>query len=392
MATEIKNNIYSVGVLDGDRRLFDALIPLPEGTSYNSYLIKGSEKIALIDTVDPVKENELLENLRSLGIDRIDYVIAHHGEQDHSGGIPAVLKAYPMAKVVTNTKCKDELKEHLLVSEDIFMVVNDGDSLSLGNKTLKFIFTPWVHWPETMVTFVPEDKTLFSCDFFGSHVGTASIFEHDDQLVYIAAKRYFAEIMMPFRVMIKNNLEKIKDLPIEIICPSHGPIHFKPNFIVDAYKDWTSDSVKNEVVIPYVSMHGSITEMVNYLIKNLQEKGVVVKAFDLAKMDLGEVAMALVDAATVVIGTPTVLVGPHPLAVYVAYLFNALRPKTKYASIIGSYGWGSKAVDQLKSMLTNVKVELLEPVYIKGFPKENDFKALDRLVQTIKERHSGLES
>lgn len=390
MATEIKNNIYSVGVLDGERRLFDALIPLPEGTSYNSYLIKGSEKIALIDTVDPAKENELIENLRSMGVDRIDYVIAHHGEQDHSGGIPAILKAYPSAKVVTNTKCKEELKEHLLVPEDKFMLVNDGDMLSLGDKTLKFIFTPWVHWPETMVTYMPEEKILFSCDFFGSHIGTGSIFEHNDKQVYIAAKRYFAEIMMPFRVMIRNDLEKIKDLSIETICPSHGPIHFKPSFIIDAYKDWTSDAVKNEVVIPYVSMHGSTAAMVNYLVKKLQENGVTVKAFDLAKMDLGEIAMALVDAATVVVGSPTVLVGPHPLAVYVAYLFNALRPKTKYASILGSYGWGSKAVDQLKSMLTNVKVELIEPVYVKGYPKEADYKALDQLAQNIVEMHKTL--
>ncbi|MFA4857784.1 MAG: FprA family A-type flavoprotein [Candidatus Margulisiibacteriota bacterium] len=391
MATqEIKKNIYFVGATHPDRRLFDELIPLPDGTSYNAYLVVGSEKTALIDTVDPVKAQVLIDNLRALKIDRIDYIISHHGEQDHSGSIPAVLAEYKMAKVVTNAKCKEELKDLLLVPEEKFITVVDGETLSLGNKTLQFIFTPWVHWPETMVTYLKEDQILFSCDFFGAHLGDGELYLEDREKVYTAAKRYFAEIMMPFRASIRNNLEKIKDLGFILIAPSHGPLHPQPSFIVEAYRDWISDKVKNEVVLPYVSMHGSTLKMVEHFTAALQKRKITVKAFDLAKMDVGELAMALVDAATVVIATPTVLVGPHPLAVYAAYLANALRPKTKFVGVVGSYGWGSKMVDTLKGMLTNLKVELLDPVVAKGYPKEADFAALDNLAETILQKHKAL--
>lgn len=387
---ELNKNIYYVGASHSERKMFDELIPLPDGTSYNSYLIKGSEKIALLDTVDPAKEKDLINNLRSLKVDRIDYIISHHGEQDHSGAIPAILELYKTAKVVTNPKCKELLKEHLLIPEEKFITVNDRETLSLGDKTLEFIYTPWVHWPETMCTYLKEDNILFSCDFFGSHIAISSLFVKDKEHVYKAAKRYYAEIMMPFRPNIIRNLEKLQDLKIKIIAPSHGPIYKDPSLIVDAYKDWVSDKVKNEVVIPYVSMHGSTAKMVEYFIESLEKKGIKAKPFNLGNMDLGELAMAMVDAATIVIGSPTVLVGPHPLAVYAAYLANALRPKTKFVSIIGSYGWGGKMVDSLKGLISTMKVELLEPVVIKGFPKDNDFKALDNLANAIKEKHQGV--
>ncbi|MCK4443305.1 MAG: MBL fold metallo-hydrolase, partial [Thermoplasmata archaeon] len=147
---ELTKDIHYVGAVDWDRRLFDSLIPLPEGTSYNSYLIRGGEKTALIDTVDPPKEKELLSNLEKLGVESIDYIISHHAEQDHSGAIPTILKKYPNAKVVTTPKCKSMLMDHLLLSEDDFIEVEDRETLSLGNKTLEFIYAPWVHWPETM--------------------------------------------------------------------------------------------------------------------------------------------------------------------------------------------------------------------------------------------------
>jgi flavorubredoxin len=384
---ELRPNVYSVGTIDWDRRLFDELIPLPDGTSYNAYLIKGSEKTALLDTVDPAKEEELATNLQKLGIKRIDYVVSHHAEQDHSGTIPRILEEHPEAKVVTNPKCASMLMDLLHIPEDSFITVDDGGTLSLGDKTLKFVYSPWVHWPETMVTYLREDKILFSCDFFGSHLATSDLFVADKALVYESAKRYYAEIMMPFRAPIKNNLEKIKDLSIEIIAPSHGPVYDEPGLILDAYRDWVSDEVKNEVVLPYVSMHGSTKRMVDYFTDALTDRGIEVKPFNLTTTDIGELAMALVDAATVVIASPTVLVGPHPAAVYATYLANALRPKAKFASVIGSYGWGGKMVDQITGMLGNLKVELLQPVLVKGHPKDDDFKSLDRLADDILRKH-----
>lgn len=384
---QIKSNIYSVGVIDWDRRLFDELIPLPDGTSYNSYLIKGTEKIALIDTVDPTKQHELIENLKELKINKIDYIVTNHAEQDHSGALPKILNIYKNARVVTNKKCKDMLINLLLIPENKFITVNDRETISLGDKTLEFIYAPWVHWPETMLTYLKEDKILFSCDLFGSHFATSEIFVTDEAKVYESAKRYYAEIMMPFRKIIKKNMEKIKDLKIEIIATSHGPIYDKPEFILDAYEDWISDEVKNEVIIPYVSMHGSTKKMVDFLVNALIEKGITVKPFNLTVTDIGELAISLVDAATIVIASPTVLVGPHPSVVYATYLANALRPKTKFVSIIGSYGWGGKMVKQLSDMISNLKVEIIEPVVIKGFPKEDDFKELDRLVDEILKKH-----
>ena len=384
---EIKKDIYCVGAIDWDRRLFDSLIPLPDGTSYNAYLIKGSQKTALIDTVDPPMKDVLLNNLDQLGIKRIDYVIFNHAEPDHSGSIREVLAKYPEAKAICTPRCKDMLIDRFMVAADRFKTVEDKETISLGNRTLEFIHAPWVHWPETMLTYLQEDEILFPCDFFGSHLAISDMYVRDAGQEYEAAKRYWAEIMMPFRPQIQKNLEKIKDYKIDIIAPSHGPMHDKPQFIIDAYRMWAYDEPGNIVVIPYVSMHGSTRRMVAYLVENLTRRGVTVKQFDLAVSDIGKLAMALVDAATIIIGTPTVLTGPHPNAAYAAFLANAIKPKAKFVSVIGSYGWGGKAVEQIVTMIPNLKVEVLAPVVIKGYPEEADFQALDKLADAIVAKH-----
>ena len=384
---KLAEGVYWVGAIDWDRRLFDSLIPLPDGTSYNSYVIKGSEKTALIDTVDPTMQDVLINQLNRLGIENISYIVANHAEQDHSGALPRVLEIYPEAKVVATPRCKDMLIDLLMIPEEKFIAVNDKETISLGGRTLEFIHAPWVHWPETMLTYLREDKILFPCDFFGSHLATSDLYVTDGGQVYEAAKRYYAEIMMPFRTTIQKNLEKIRDYAIDIIAPSHGPVHDKPEFILKAYHSWAFDEPKNIVILPYISMHGSTRKMVEYLVEALVQRDVTVKQFDLTVTDIGKLAMALVDAATVVIGTPTVLAGPHPNVVYAAFLANALRPKLGFVSIIGSYGWGGKTVEQLAAMLPNLKVEILEPVLCKGFPKEDDFKALDSLAATIAQKH-----
>jgi flavorubredoxin len=384
-ARQIKPNINWVGAIDWDRRLFDALIPLPDGTSYNAYLVQGSQKVALIDTVDPTMTGVLMAYLENVPV--IDYVIANHAEQDHSGSLPHVLAKYPDAKVVTTPKCRDLLMALLLVPEDRFVTVNDGETLSLGDKTLEFIYAPWVHWPETMLTYLREDKILFSCDLFGSHLATTDLYVSNERQVYEAAKRYYAEIMMPFHTIIEKHLEKLNSYKIDVIGPSHGPMYDKPSFILEAYRSWVLGPLKNIVVLPYISMHGSTQKMVEYFVGALADRGVTVKQFNLADTDIGKLAMELVDAATMVIGTPTVLVGPHPNVVQAAFLANALRPRLQFISIIGSYGWGSKAVEQLTGMIPNLKAEVLAPVISKGFPVEEDFRALDNLASTIAQKH-----
>jgi len=387
---KIKDGIYWVGAVDWDRRLFDDLIPLPDGTSYNAYLIQGSEKTALIDTVDPTMSHVLLGRLNQLSPEHIDYVIANHAEQDHSGTLPQILERYPEAQIVSTAKCKGMLVDLLLAPEDRFLTVDDGATLSLGDRTLEFIHAPWVHWPETMLTYLREDKILFPCDLFGSHLATTDLYVTDEGRVYEAAKRYYAEIMMPFRKILQKNLDKVQRYEIALIAPSHGPMYGRPEFILEAYHDWVFDDPKNIVVLPYISMHGSTLAMVNYLVDALVEQEVTVERFDLAATDIGKLAMALVDAATIVIGSPTVLTGAHPNVVYAAYLANALRPKAKFVSVIGSYGWGGKMVKQLADMISNLKVEILDPVVIQGHPRDEDFKALDKLAATIAEKHNAL--
>ena len=384
---EFVPGIFSVGAVDWDRRLFDSLIPLPDGTSYNAYLIKGSEKTALIDTVDRKMPEILINNLDLLGIKHLDYIISNHSEPDHSGAIPHVAAKYPEAQIVCTPRAKDLLIDLFHLPAEKFKTVNDLETISLGDRTLEFIHAPWVHWPETMLTYLREDKILFPCDFFGSHIATSDLYVTDEGRIYEAAKRYYAEIMMPFRAQIQKNLEKIKDYKIELIACSHGPMYGEPDFIINAYHEWAYDEPKNIVVLPYVSMHGSTKKMVDYLVSALATKGVTVEQFDMSVVDTGKLAMALVDAGTIVLGTPTVLVGPHPLIAYAAVLANALKPKAKFASIIGSYGWGTKAVETLAGLIPNLKVEIIPPVICKGQPREADYQALEKLAETIVQKH-----
>jgi flavorubredoxin len=381
----IKDKIHWLGAIDWDRRLFDSLIPLPDGTSYNAYLIEGSTHTALLDTVDPAMLDLLSKQLD--GVATIDFIVSHHAEQDHSGAIPHVLERYPQAKVVTTPKAKALLMDHLHLPEDTFVPVADGEVLSLGDKTLRFIHTPWVHWPETMVTYLEEDQILFSCDFFGAHIAASDLFVTDQGRVYESAKRYFGEIMLPFRNIIAKNLEKLANLPLRMIAPGHGQIYDQPAWILEAYRDWVLQPPRNLVVLPFVSMHGSTRMMVDHLTAALIERGVTVELFNLVVTDIGKLAMALVDAATIIVGTPTVLAGPHPLVAHAAFLANALRPKAQYLSIIGSYGWGGKTVDILAGMIPNLKVEVLEPVLCKGMPDQAAFAALDRLADAIAQKH-----
>ncbi len=385
---KITDNVSWVGVVDWNRRLFDSLIPLPDGTSYDAYVVRGSHKTVLIDTVDPDFTDVLLEQLK--GVDKLDYVIPQHAEQDHAGSIPAVLAKYPEAKVLATPKAKGMLVDLLCLPEDRIITVADGETLDLGGKTLEFMYTPWVHWPETMCTYLHEDKILFSCDFFGSHLATTDLYVTDQAVVYEAAKRYYAEIMMPFRSIIRKNMAKVEAHDIRMIAPSHGPVYDKPGFILDAYRDWISDTVRNEVVLPYISMHGSTQRMVDHFVSALADKGVKVHLFDLAVTDIGKLAIALVDAATLVVGTPTVHVGPHPAVFYASHLANALRPKVRYASVIGSYGWSSKAIEQIAGLIPNLKVEILDPVMSRGYPRADTLAALDVLAASIATKHADL--
>ena len=358
---EIKNSVYYCGLNDCERKIFDELIPLEHGTTYNSYLVKGSEKVALIDTMYPKKTDLYLKNLDENNITKVDYIIANHGEQDHSGSIPALLEKYPEAMVVTNAVCKNNIIEMLHVDESKIQVIKNDDELSLGDKTLRFMIAPGVHWPDTMFTYLVEDNLLCTCDFLGAHYTFKEdeIFAPDSKELEHSAKRYYAEIMMPFRGVCKKYTQQVKDLNPDMILPSHGPIYKNPKFILDLYTDWTADEGKNLVLLPYVSMYGSTEEMIDYLVEKLNAKGIKTEKFDIVTGDLGDLAMGLVDATAIILGSSMVLAGPHPGVVSAAYIVNALRPKFRHYSIIGSYGWGGNLTGVLEGMFTTVKPEKL---------------------------------
>jgi flavorubredoxin len=380
-AREIRPGIKIMGSQDFDRRLFDVLIPLPDGTSYNVYLIEGTEKTALIDTVDPTKKGELLEQLSQ--VSNIDYLISLHTEQDHSGSIPDVLAVHPETTVIASPKAKSMLVDHLNIDAERIRTVEDGETISLGDRTLEFIHAPWVHWPETMLAYLPQEKLLFTCDFFGAHLASTQIWAHDKCRVYEAAKRYYAEIMMPYRTIIAKHLKRLENYQINMIAPSHGQVYDEPEFIVGAYRRWVLDPPKKVLVLPYVSMHGSTQAMVDHFTTKLVDLGIEVEPFNLTVTDLGKLAEALVEASTVVFGTPTVLTGPHPSVVSAAYLVAALRPKLLRASIIGSYGWGGKAPDIIQSLTASLKLEWFDPVMVKGKAKQEDLAKLDNLASQL---------
>ncbi|MFP4200790.1 MAG: FprA family A-type flavoprotein, partial [Clostridia bacterium] len=334
----LKPGIHYVGSRDWDRRMFDALVPLPEGTSYNAYLIVGEKGVALVDTVNPGFEGELLAKIEGILEDRpVDYVVMNHAEPDHAGSIPAVLRRYPDAKVFATSRGIEMAATYFGVGEGNSHAIADGETLDLGDKTLRFIEAPMLHWPETMFTYILEDRTLLTCDFFGAHTA-AGLYSDEDDDYHAKLKRYFGEIMMPYRRMADRALGKIAELEIDLIGPSHGPVHREIEPIIQEYRRWAKGETANKVLIAYVSMWGSTKRMAHQMAQSLGSRGVDVRVYDILTSDTGEIARDLVDAGAIVLGAPTVLSGMHPVGTNAAVLVRALRPPARYAAVLSSHG------------------------------------------------------
>lgn len=386
---EIAPNVFWVGAKHHNRRLFDGLIPLPHGTSYNAYLIVGSKKTALIDTVNPGFEKELLDKI-SERIDpaKVDYVIMNHAEPDHANAARDVLAVAKNAKLVAGVKGKEAAMMYFDIPEERIMVVDESSVIDLGGKTLKFVDAPWLHWPETIFTYLEEDKILFPCDFFGSHLAVGEFYadEYGNENTLDMAKLYFAEIMMPFRKPGQTAIEKVKKLGPKMIAPSHGMIWREPKIILDEYAKWTSEKFQRKVMIVYVSMWGSTEKMVLALRDALVKKDITVQLFDIPNTEIGHIAKELVDTPVVVVGAPTVLGGVHPVAAYATMLVKALRAPTRYAAVLTSYGWSGGAVKALQGILEGTKIEVLGVVEVKGPPKKAEFDKVTELADRIDEK------
>ncbi|MDG5816619.1 FprA family A-type flavoprotein [Chitinispirillales bacterium ANBcel5] len=381
----IKENVFYVGAMDWDYRGPGFLYQSPEGTSYNSFFIKGKEKNALIDSVSSSKKELLFEQLK--GVEKIDYIVVQHVEQDRSGALWALLQSYPQAKVLCTEKSKQMLLDLITTDASRFEPIEDSQTVALGGKSMQFFETPWVHWPETMCTYIPQDQILFTCDLFGSHIASTELYAYDRLRVYQEAKLYYAQVMMPFRHIIKKHIEFFDRLKIKIIAPGHGPVHNDPQFILYAYKNWIDDFPSNMVTVPYVSMHGNTKKMTEYLVKAISDYNIHVQQFDMAVTDIWKIAVSLVDASAVIMGVPTIHLAPHPAIATLSFLINSLRPKLLFASVFGSYGWNTRAVDSIVSFLPDLNFELLSPVMCKGVPNDYTFKQLDDLAQQLAEKH-----
>ncbi|EHP83983.1 FprA family A-type flavoprotein [Methanotorris formicicus] len=376
MVVEIKKDIFWVGVIDWEIRNFHGYIT-PNGSTYNSYLIKDKENV-LIDTAKDYMLNELINGISNIINPKdIDYLIVNHVEKDHSGCVDKIVEISG-ATVITNEKGKESLSYHYDTKGWDFIVVDSGDEISIGNRTLKFIKTPMLHWPDNMVTYCKEEKILFSNDAFGQHIASSERFDYEiGDEVFEYAKEYFANILMPYKMLIPNAINSLKDLEIELICPSHGIIwKEKINEIIKRYLDWSSDKVENKAVIAYDTMYSSTKKMAYAIADGLMEKEVEVKIYRISETPLNVIMREILDAKYVLIGSPTLNQNLYPeVAKFLSYM-EGLKPTNKIGVAFGSYGWMEMATEKIKEVFKRLNFEIVddECLKVKFVPKEEDLK------------------
>ncbi len=369
MNTTLREGIDWVGYLDWTVRDFHSY-DTQRGTTYNAYLVRD-EKTALIDTVKAPYADRLLRNVSALAEPAaVDYVICNHAEPDHAGALPSVMKALPNATLVCNKKCRTTLSQYADTSPWKIRLVGDGERLSLGRRTLRFIETPMVHWPESMFTYVPEEKLLFSMDAFGQHLATSQRF--DDQVplctVMKEAKAYYANIVMPYGKAVGSVLEKAAGLQIEMIAPSHGVIwRSRVAEILGAYGNWSACRSKPKVLVIYDSMWESTTAMAQEIMAGASLPGVETELIHVRRSSLTRIATAVIDTAAVAFGSSTLNREMMPAVAAVLSYLKGLRPVGKAGLAFGSYGWspgGPKAVDAaLRAMKWEILREPLRAQY-----------------------------
>ena len=377
-AIQAMDNIYYVGVQDKDLRLFDIIMHSDYGTSYNSYLVRGSEKTALFETCKLEFWDEYIANIREVcDPSEIDYIVVNHTEPDHAGCMERILELAPNAKVLGSSTALTFLKEivnHPFASQ----AVTEADQIDLGGLTLTFLSVPFLHWPDSMYTYIPELKALFSCDSFGCHYADDRVFndliEGDFTDAYLY---YFTHIIGPFkRPFMTKALDKIAALDIQFIGNGHGPV-LRSNIqkYLDMYREWCAPQPKNgkDVVIAYVSAYGYTRSLAEAIAKGVQEAGVDVKVFDLVTDSAEEAKAAIADADGFLLGSPT-LVGDALPPIYEMMMgLNPIIHRGKFAGAFGSYGWSGEAVPNLVARMQQLKLSMpLEGMKIRFKPTQQD--------------------
>ena len=375
---EIARGVYAVGAKDFNSQMFDAFVQTTEGTSYNSYLVKGANKTALIDTVLYSHEQELAAKIAQLtDLSALDYLVMNHAEPDHGSSIRFILNSCK-ATLITSEKGAGMAGRFYGVPANRIRTVKDGETIDLGDRTLRFIEAPWTHWPETMWTYLVEDRVLFSCDFFGAHSAHGTYADDVENIIHLA-KGYFGEIMMPFRVFAKKAMDKAVALDVAMIAPSHGPVYKNPNRIIDEYRRWVAGETRPKAIIAYVTMWNSTETLAKAMYESLSALGVETKIYNLAHDSLDNLAADIVDSRAIVVGSPTVLSNIHPVMSNALNIIKILKPPIKYGAMLNSYGWGKGAVKVTNELFESTKIEMVGAVEISGPPVDGDYKAISDL-------------
>jgi flavorubredoxin len=375
----LKDGVNWVGVVDWNIRDFHGYIT-KRGSTYNAYLI-SDEKTALVDTVKWNFADQLVRNIEELkSLEKIDYIIVNHVEMDHSGSLPEIVKLAKNAKIIASQRGKEALIEHYGAEFNRVETVKTGDELKLGKRTLRFIEAPMLHWPDSMFTYLVEDKILMPNDAFGQHFASSGRFddEVDECALMEEARTYYANILMPFAPLITRKIQEVAQMgiPIDIVAPSHGVIWRKnPSKIINAYLDWSSGAAKQKAVVVFDTMWGSTDKMARAIADGLISGGIEVKLLKLRATDNTDVVTEILDAKAVVVGSPTLNNQMFPTVGSFLTYVTGLKPKGKIWAFFGSYGWGGGAVRGMVETAKKAGFEVYEPtVEIKYVPDKEDLK------------------
>lgn len=374
---ELAPNVWWIGALDPDLRVFDIIMRAEHGTSYNSYIVKGSKAIAVIETVKNGFFNEFLANIKSLADPtQIKYIVLNHMEPDHSGSIGELLKVAPEAKIVVS-KTGEHFIKNIMNCEPNLIKVGDGDQIDLGGKTLQFITAPFLHWPDSMFTYLTEDQILFDCDFLGSHYADPLLFGDLSSDFFNDFKYYFDHIMRPFKRYALQAIDKIEKYPLKIVAPGHGPVLQKDiQKYIQCYRDWsTVNPEQKRVIIAYVSAYGNTAKLAETIASGIGEAGIEAEVYNLEETAPIDLVAKIEGSKGLIVGSPTIngdAVKPvHDLLSSLA----TINLKGKIGAAFGSYGWSGEAVPNLESRLAAIKFKVInstvKPVLI---PTEDDLK------------------
>ena len=360
---QVVENVHWVGVKHPDLRVFDDLFPTHNGTTYNAYLIQGSKKTALIDTVKAPFAEEFFDKVgEHIDPAEVDIVVVNHTEPDHSGAVAQIIEKNPDVQIYCSKAAENFLKQ-LLNRPFNAVIVNDGDEIDLGGKTLRFVLAPYLHWPDTIFTYLVEDELLFSCDAFGAHFCSDKLFDDEINEFYTDFHFYFDCIVRPFKDKVRDALKKVEGLPIKMVCPSHGPIRRSSGqFAIESYARWSAapaSTGRPKALLAVLSSHGNTRDMANVIKAELFAHGVDVEIFAVSEMRDDDYRNALEQADLLLIGTPTIQRDAPPQVWHALSLISSVTPKAKLAAVFGSFGWSGEAVKMVEQRLVGLKYKLV---------------------------------